>query len=124
MFTVCMGNLEAGRVYQIVEVREKTFPCSVHEDGVQIVRVVEAELKAAIESRLAFTRGIVTFSPPDCGRRTCSTYLRCVPAGIANGDRCRVVTVSGEVECPVNRSLRLATLQRVAASEWPVGRTQ
>jgi uncharacterized protein (UPF0179 family) len=112
-----MGNLEAGRTYRVVEVREKTFPCSVHADGVQVVRVVEPELDVAIESRLAFPGGIITFSPPDCGHRACPVYPRCVPAGIANGNRCRVLTIGGEVECPVNRSLRRATLQRVAASE-------
>jgi uncharacterized protein (UPF0179 family) len=112
-----MGNLEAGRVYRVVEVREKTFPCDVHADGAQIVRVEEPELEVAIESRLAFPGGIITFAPPDCGRHGCPAYLRCVPAGAANGDRCRVMTVDGEVECPVNRSLRLATLRRVAASE-------
>jgi uncharacterized protein (UPF0179 family) len=122
VFAVCMRNLKAGHIYRVVEVREKTFPCSVHADGAQVVRVVEPELAVAIESRLAFPGGIITFAPPDCGRRACSAYPRCVPAGAANGDRCRVVTVDGEIECPVNRSLRLATLRRVAASEEPVGR--
>jgi len=44
-YRVCIGNLEAGRVYRIVGLREKTFPCPLHEGGVRVVEVVESGRK-------------------------------------------------------------------------------
>lgn len=113
LFKVCIEKLEEGRIYKVVDVREKIFPCSIHEEGVQIVEVVEPNIQTNIEDRLAFPCGIITFSPQLCDKISCSNYGKCVPKGLEAGDRCKVIEVREQVECPLNLRLVLAVLQRV-----------
>jgi uncharacterized protein (UPF0179 family) len=113
LFRVCMTNLEPGRIYKVKEVRNKEFPCSVHEEGVRVVEVVEPELEVSIETRLAFPSGIITFQPQECVEISCKNYKKCVPQGLLSGDRCKILSVEGQVKCPLNRSLVLATVQRL-----------
>lgn len=113
-YRVCMENLEPGRVYRIVGLRGKTFPCRIHEDGTRVVEVVESEVYGVIEARLAFEGGIMTFRPQACGEILCPNHGRCVPKGLLEGDRCRIVKVCEEADCLLGQVLVLVVLQRVA----------
>lgn len=114
LFKVCTAKLETGRVYVVSEVRDKVFPCPIHEDGVQVVEVVEPSIETNIESRLAFPCGIITFQPQTCEDASCPNYWKCVPQGLKAGDKCKVVEVKEQVVCPLSRHLVSAILQRVA----------
>lgn len=114
LFRVCMTNLEPRRVYEVVEVLEKVFPCNFHEDGARIVRVLEPDLKVAIESRYAFPQGIITFKPQECEEILCQNYDICVPRGLREGDRGKILEVIGQVQCRLGRPLLLAAFHRVA----------
>jgi len=113
LFKVCIAKLEVGRVYVVTGVRDKVFPCKVHEEGVQVVEVVESDIETNIEDRLAFPCGIITFQPQACGETSCPEYVKCVPHGLKIGDKCRVVEVRKRAACPLARRLVSAVLQRV-----------
>ena len=103
-----MSNLEPGRIYRVDVIRDKVFPCKVHEEGVRVVEVVEPDLEAAIESRLAFLGGTVPYQPQECVDVSCINYGKCVPQGLRKGDKCRISDVIEQVKCPLGRSLVLA----------------
>ncbi|MFH0896682.1 MAG: UPF0179 family protein [Candidatus Bathyarchaeota archaeon] len=113
LFKVCVSKLEAGRIYLVADVRDKIFPCPIHEEGVQVVEVVEPNIQANIESRLAFPYGIITFQSQSCKEASCPNHEKCVPHGIKDWDRCKVIEVKGQVVCPLSLRLVLAVLQRV-----------
>ena len=113
LLKVCIEKLEVGRVYVVTEVRDKIFPCDVHEEGVRVVVVAESNIGASLERRLAFPSGIITFNPQECKEVSCPHFVRCVPQGLKVGDKCRVVEVKEQVACPLNRRLVSAVLQRV-----------
>jgi uncharacterized protein (UPF0179 family) len=117
LFTVCRTNLEVGRVYVVSEVRDKIFPCNVHEESVRVVEVVESNIETNIENRLAFPYGIITFQLPTCQVMSCVSYGNCSPQGLKSGDKCRILEVKGPTVamCPLNRHLVSATLQRVVS---------
>ncbi len=112
LFKICAAKLEVGRIYVVSDVRDKVFPCQVHEDGVKVVEVVEPDIDTNIESRIAFPCGIITFQPQICTETSCTQYVRCVPQGIKAGDKCTVIEVKGQVVCPLSRQLVSAVLQR------------
>ncbi|MFQ6076111.1 MAG: UPF0179 family protein [Candidatus Bathyarchaeia archaeon] len=112
-YNVCMKNLEPGRVYKIVGLREKTFPCRIHEEGARVVEVVESEIAAVIEARLAFQGGIITFQPQRCGEISCPNHGRCVPTGLLGGDRCKVLKVGRQANCLLGQPLFLSVLLRM-----------
>ena len=114
LFTVCR-NLEVGRVYVVNKVRDKIFPCKVHEESVQVVEVVESNIETNIENRLAFPYGIITFQLPPCQVMSCFSYGKCSPQGLKSGDKCRILEVKGPTDsmCPLNRHLVSAILQRI-----------
>jgi uncharacterized protein (UPF0179 family) len=107
-----MNTLESGRIYRVMKIRDKFFPCKVHEEGVQVVEVSEPDLEGYIDTRLAFPSGIITFKSQDCLDVLCQNYKKCVPLGLVNGDKCTILCVKDPVKCPLNRSLVRVKLQR------------
>lgn len=115
LFRVCAEKLQVGRVYVVIKVRDKMFPCKVHDRGVRVVEVVEADNEANIDRRLAFPSGIITFQPQECDRTSCPNLTKCIPQGLRAGDKCKIVELIEQtaVLCPQNRHLVSATLQRI-----------
>ena len=113
LFKVCMMNLEPKRVYHVVEVREKVFPCTFHEEGARVVKVVEPDLQVVIKSRYVFPQGIITYTPQECDEVGCENYRKCVPQGLTAGDRGKIVEIIGPVRCRFEQSLVLVTLRRI-----------
>ena len=112
LLKTCMENLEPGRVYTVTKVRNKTFPCRVHEEGVRVVEVEEPNLQVAIEPRLSFHLATITFNPQDCGNRCCENSRFCVPCGLVGGDKCKILDVKERLECPLKRSLVRVVVKR------------
>jgi len=110
---VCIDNLTPGQIYKIVKLRDKSLPCPLHDENVRVVEVQQAEIEAAIESRLAFPDGIITFKPQNCDRDNCPNRHLCLPSLLGGAVRCKVVEVKQPIDCPLSRSLVLALLLRV-----------
>jgi len=112
LLKTCIENLEPGRVYTVTKVRNKTFPCRVHEEGVRVVEVEEPILKVAIEPRLSFPLATITFNPQDCRNLCCENSRFCVPCGLVEGDKCKILEVKELLACPLRRSLVRAVVRR------------
>ena len=113
LFNICMKSLEKGRIYKVTTVRDKTFPCQIHEEGVRVVEVIEPEIEVALESRIVFPSAIISYQPQECERLSCPNYRRCVPQGLMNGDKCIILEIKGKIKCPFGRSFVLVPTLRV-----------
>lgn len=94
-----------GRVYEIVGLRERTFPCKLHEDGVRVVEVVGGDVPAAVPSRVALEGALITFQPQKCESLPCEYSELCEPVGLRDGDRCKVLEVDEKIKCKRGLSL-------------------
>jgi len=112
LFHVCMGNLEAGRVYKIMKVRDKAFACKLHEGGVKVVEVKEAEISGVVNVGMAIEGALVTVYPQNCGRRGCENFSVCNPEGLVPGDKYKIITVNGRTSCPEGRTLLTVSMLR------------
>ncbi|MEM2921775.1 MAG: UPF0179 family protein [Candidatus Bathyarchaeia archaeon] len=110
----CM-NLKAGRVYRIVKIRNKMFPCRVHEEGVRVVEVEESPIEVAIEQKAAFLLSVIILEPKACRIRCINTPL-CAPQGIRSGDKYQILEILGKVDCPLNKPLVRAIVKREESS--------
>ena len=113
---VCMGNLDVGRIYKVTACREKILACKVHEAGVRAVEVVESDILAFLQPKLAMEGVVITYNKQECDAQECPNFERCVPNGLLNGDRCLVIKVAEKVRCPRELSLVEVVLQRVPVS--------
>ena len=111
--TVCVNNLKLGWMYKVVSLRDNLLPCELHEENARVVEVQQAEIKSAIESRLAIPSGIIRFNPQDCENDECPNFTLCVPIFLKEGDRCKVIDVKNSIECPLSQPLVSALLLRV-----------
>lgn len=113
---VCLENLEINRVYEVVGVRERQLSCSIHEDGAQVVEVQEASAKTTIPRRGAFEGATFTYKPRRCEKADCENYELCHPLGLQLGDRCKVVEVTGKIDClsDIGNPLAIILLHRMA----------
>jgi len=114
---VCVEKLEPERVYQVVRLRENVFPCPLHEEGVRVVEVVEAEVSAAIPSKLAVEGATIVFKIPECEAASCENAALCYPVGLKNGDKCLIVGVEKKLSCAEGFSLVKARLRRVSSDK-------
>jgi len=111
--TVCINNLKRGRVYKVVNLRDKHLPCEIHEQNARVVEVQQAEIKSAIESRLAIPSGIISFTPQHCEKEECPNFSLCVPMFLKKGDRCKIADVKNSIDCPLSLPLVFALLLKV-----------
>jgi len=108
----CM-NLERGRKYRIVNVRNGArHECSIHDDGVLAVDVIESPIMTTVESRQAINGASIRYEPLKCSELDCSMYELCHPQGLKKGDRCTITGVPGNLddECALEYSLKKVEL--------------
>jgi len=108
---VCVKNVETGRIYEIIKVRDKTLFCKQYEIEMQVVEVVNAKIPAAIPAKQAIPGAIITFMPPVCEEEKCMFYELCFPEGLKSGDRCGVLEVIQSVQCSFDSPRKKVLLQ-------------
>ncbi|MCD6530664.1 UPF0179 family protein [Candidatus Bathyarchaeota archaeon] len=114
---VCLGNLEAKRVYRVIKVRGRIFPCKVHAEGVSVVEVVEADIIAAVPKSQAFEGAILTFQSLECEDLECPMYEICHPQGVSDGEKCKVLKIDKNFFCPKSFPLVKVLLRRVQGAQ-------
>jgi uncharacterized protein (UPF0179 family) len=112
-FRVCMENLEKGRIYKVVKIREKTFPCKVHENGTRVVEVIENDVEASLPERQALKGCIITFQPQECIKDNCESRIKCRAYGLKQNDKCKVLKIGEKITCPLDRKLVSVVLHRL-----------
>ncbi|MEM2740337.1 MAG: UPF0179 family protein [Candidatus Bathyarchaeia archaeon] len=92
---ICFGKLKLGRLYRIVSVRNKRFPCRLHGEAV-LVELEEASIEAAIAVKQAIRDAVVTIRLEECCERLCPAFDLCYAEGLEDNARYRVVEVYWE----------------------------
>ncbi len=109
---VCIENLEPGRIYEVVNVREMEHPCALHENGVRAVEVVLSPVQTALESKQAIKGATLTYKQVDCNLE-CSNVDLCKPTVLKSGDKCIVENVDGDIVCLIGKKLKIVLLRLV-----------
>lgn len=104
----CICNLEQGRRYTIIGVRDMTHPCLLG-GTVTVVEVSEPEIIMFLESRLAF-KGMSVAYNPDC--EGCSEMDICMPAGLEPGDRVQITEIMGDAPCTKKKMKKVAVIRQ------------
>lgn len=108
----CTGSLENERVYTVKRVMNKELPCILQAGKGKVVEVEEPTKEVFIDPRSAIPGAIITLSLVRCQRSDCKNWERCLPLGLVNGDRCRVLRIGDEVTCLVGSRLVQVSVQR------------
>jgi uncharacterized protein (UPF0179 family) len=112
LYKVCIGNLEPGRVYEIVDVRNIQHPCKIHEDGVRVVEVTYSSIQVALEAKQAILGATITYSPIDCVFPDCPLIDACKPSSLFEGDKCIIENVLKKIDgCRAGKKLRVVNLK-------------
>ena len=90
---VC-DNLEVGRRYVVKSSMNKPHEkCKIHDEGVMLVEVELADVKAFIPTRQAVEGATITYMKPSCSKLSCEYSDLCFPEGVRDGDKCEVAKV-------------------------------
>ncbi len=104
--TVC-SNLEPGRRYRIVKVRDKKHKCGLHGEVIA-VEVEKLPITVNIRREQAEATA-VAFSPITCDFKWCREYENCNP-DIPEREY-RIVEVVGDVHCPKGYELKKVMIE-------------
>jgi len=103
--TVCF-NLEIGRWYRVISLRDVRHECKVHEEGVRVTEVEPVEIFVSIPSVLAVDRASFSYKPRKCSVLSCDNYRLCHPLGITAGNKFHITSVEGDIKCEMGYSLK------------------
>jgi uncharacterized protein (UPF0179 family) len=109
-------NVEAGRVYKIVKVRDRTLQCSQYETEMTVVEVTHAGIPTSLPAKQAIPGAIVSFKTPECKNEACVSFELCFPVGLKDGDKCEVLEVTENLECPQGTPRKKVVLRLAQAS--------
>jgi len=98
---VCVGNLEPGRRYKIVKVRNIEHSCPLHEGKVRVVEVVEPAIEILVDPRLAIVGSKITLKFVDCPDPEKAELVK--PEGLFEGDTVKILEILDDVECSGRR---------------------
>lgn len=112
LINVCIENLEKGRKYKVIDLREYEHKCKIYEK-VCVVEVEEPETLAAIDSRKAFIGARVLYSSIACSQIFCPNSKYCNPEGLKKGDKCEIRDSLNSLKCEENKDLQVVKLRRV-----------
>jgi len=104
--SVCF-NLEEGRTYRVVNTRDMTHECEVHEGLVVAVEYETLPLELVLEPKRAIEGSSQKVSTQICKNATCPYFHRCAKPKIRKKSAYRILSVIGDVDCPLGRSLKL-----------------
>ena len=108
----CVGNLEEGRKYKIVDIKDNEQKCLIHAENVVIpVEVERSEIALLTESKSIFEGSTVTYNAPECDEY-CDFHDLCFPDGLKENDKCIVLGNEGKhkEECKKGYKLNKLTL--------------
>jgi len=105
---VCVMKLEPNTIYKVVEVLKKKHKCPLREGWVVVAKVVEAEVEALLEAKMAVEDAIITFKRRKCDNSDCAMWSICQSPYVKEGERYRVLRVEREgVFCDGRKMLKV-----------------
>ena len=96
---VCF-NLDEGKWYRVVKVRDEEHDCKVHEGGkVVTVEVEEIPVLIAIPAKTVVEGEVMEFKRTNCHNLDCEEKDLCNPIGLRDGTKIKIVKIEGTMKC-------------------------
>jgi len=90
---VCVMKLEPNVVYKVIEVLKKKHKCPLRGGWVLVAKVVEAEVEALLDAKMAVEDAIITFKRRKCDNTSCAMWSVCQSPYVKEGEKYRVLRV-------------------------------
>jgi len=101
---ICIDKLERGRVYEIVNVRDKEHFCKLLNGKVSIVEVKLASIELFIERKNAIEGVTIRYNPINC-LTPCANIMYCKPSGLFKDDKIKIEKILGPIYCTGGKDL-------------------
>lgn len=106
----CVGSLEEGRKYKIVDIKDNEQKCPIHAENTVIpVEVERSQITLLTESKNIFEGSTFTYNAPECDEN-CDFHDLCFPEGLKENDKCIVLKNEGKHKEGCNKDYRLNKL--------------
>lgn len=112
---VCVMKLEQNTMYKVVEVLKKKHKCPLRGGLVVVAKVVEAEVEALLDAKMAIEDAVITFRRRTCRKINCKLRDLCQNPYVKDGEKYKVIKVEDEsVDCNGRKVVKVV-LSRVRA---------
>ncbi len=110
MKNVCL-TLEAGKMYEIKEVRDTSHECKIHNGKVRAVKVEKKPVEAVLPTKQAVEGSLIKYSVEECPDMTCPYYDRCHSLMLKDGAKYKITEIKKDIKCPSGKSMKLVLLE-------------
>ena len=107
---ICL-SLEAGKMYEIKNVRDKSHDCSIHNGKAKVVEVEKIPVEAILPAKMAMEGSIIRYGTYECPDLTCPYYEKCHSPGLKDGAKYKVSKIKKDIKCPNGESMKLVLLE-------------
>jgi uncharacterized protein (UPF0179 family) len=111
--SACLENLEAERIYTVINIPEKEMFCILRDEKGILVEVEEAHFTILLKAEAAIPGAVFTYTRSSCPI-DCQNSLLCHPPGIQSGDKCLIQEVKDFIECPEGLKLASVKAERIS----------
>lgn len=105
-------NLESGRKYRVISVRDNEHDCAVTGKA-KVVEVEECDINAALPKKIVFPGSKIHFEPVKCSNILCRSMKHCRPEGIDKGVAYKIKDSVGKIKCEEGLDLVLISMRRI-----------
>lgn len=110
--SVCF-NLEKGKRYRVVGIRDTRHECKVHDSGVIAVDYEELPKECALEQKQVMEGMVVTVTNRGCENRHCSYYELCSEETLASPSKVKILQKKEQIECLEGKKLFRVEVEEV-----------
>ncbi len=110
MRNVCL-TLEAGKMYEVKEVRDKTHECKIHEGKAKVVKVEKIPVEAVLPAKISVEGSVIRYHSEECPDMTCPYYDKCHSLALKDGAKYKISRIKKDVKCPDGKSMKLVLLE-------------
>ena len=121
LYATCQKNLIPHTLYEVDEVKTKTFTCphNFHQEDMVLVKLSEPKLQVSMFNKDIFEGSMTAFAPVICDREDCEYIEFCAPESVAiqSGQKIKINEIIKKIkDCPRDLNISLVKIEKKSES--------
>ncbi len=121
LYATCQKNLNPHTLYEVIDVKTKTFTCphNFHLEEMVLVQLGEPKLQVSMFNKDIFEGSMTAFAPVVCDRDECEYIEFCAPetVTIQSDQKIKILEIIKKIkDCPRDLNISLVKIEKRSES--------
>ncbi|MHA1519789.1 MAG: UPF0179 family protein [Promethearchaeota archaeon] len=121
LYATCQKNLIPNTLYEVIEIKPKTFTCphNFHQEDMVLVKMDEPKLQVSMFNKDIFEGSMTAFGPVECDREDCEYIDYCAPQTVVilSNQKIKILKIIKKIKnCPRELNISLVKIEKRSES--------